>query len=173
MKNRTHPSQPASLALLLLLAAGEASASERGLVLVPNVPLLVALIALFCILIFPLNTLIFRPIFRVFDEREERIAGAHRRAQQLATETDEIVAGYEKAVQEVREEAEDERRKSLEVARSEGASKLSGARSVSEREIEGARESIRTALEGARGSLRGEAESLARQAAERVLGRAL
>lgn len=162
-----------ALATALVLCSSQASASKAGLVLVPDFPLLIALVALFCILVFPVNALIFRPIFRVFDAREERIAGTERRAKQLGEEADQIVERYETAVRRVREEAENDRRQSLEVARGESASEAAGARSVAEREIEAARSGIQTALEGARVSMRDEARALARLAAERVLGRAL
>jgi F0F1-type ATP synthase membrane subunit b/b' len=73
----------------------------------------------------------------------------------------------------VREESELTRRQQLEVARDESASELSGARAGAEREINAARQAIASSLEDARATLRGETESLARQAAERVLGRVL
>jgi F-type H+-transporting ATPase subunit b len=171
-----HPSLPRAcgwLAVTLLAVAGPASASEGGLRLAPDWPILFALLVLFFVLIFPVNALIFRPVFRVFDEREERIEGTRRRAKKLAEDADEIVARYENAVREVREQAETDRRKRLEVARGEGGSEVAGARSAAEREIENARASIAVTLEATRTTLRGEAEALAREVAARVLGRAL
>lgn len=161
------------LAVTLLAVAGEAAASEGGLVLTPDWPILIALLALFCVLILPVNALIFRPVFRVFDEREERIEGTRRRAKKLAEDADEIIARYENAVREVREQAEADRRKSLDVARGEGGSEVAGARSAAEREIDDARGRIASTLESTRTTLRSEAEALAREAAARVLGRSL
>jgi F-type H+-transporting ATPase subunit b len=157
----------------VLLVAAPAYASEGGLVLTPDLLLLGVLLALFAAMIFPLNALIFRPILRVFDERRQKISGTAARAEKLRKEADEIIGRYEHAVQTVREEAEAQRRAQLEVARGEGASELSGARAGADREIETARQSIESSLDAARAALRGEAAILARQAAERVLGRPL
>jgi F-type H+-transporting ATPase subunit b len=143
------------------------------LVLVPNLTLLGVLLAIFVALIFPMNALIFQPILRVFDERQQKIAGTQDRAEKLRAEGDEIITRYERAVQEVREESEQQRRAQLEVARTESASEISGARASADREIENARQAIGSSLEEARGILRSEAETLAKQAAERVLGRPL
>jgi F-type H+-transporting ATPase subunit b len=160
-------------AAAVLFAAPPALAAGGALNLVPDPVLLGILIALFVALIYPLNLLIFKPILRVFDERQEKITGTAARAEQLRGEADGIISRYERAIQEVREESELARRQQLEVARNASASELSGARAGAEREIDGARQAIASSLEDARTTLRGEAETLARQAAERVLGRAL
>lgn len=155
-----------------LFVATPAWASEGGLVLVPDRTFFVLLV-IFLALIYPLNALIFKPILRVFDERQEKISGTTARAEKLRKEAEEIIARYERAVREVREESELARREQLAVARNESVSELSGARAGAEREIDGARQAIVASLDQARTSLRGEAEALARQAAERVLGRVL
>lgn len=174
MKNRTITSratQAAALAVALWIAT-PAQASEGGLVLVPDHTFFLLLV-IFVALIYPVNALIFKPILRVFDERQEKISGTTARAEKLRKEAEEIIARYERAIREVREESELARREQLAVARNESASELSGARAGAEREIDGARQAITASLDEARASLRGEAEALARQAAERVLGRAL
>lgn len=163
----------ATLAVAALCAASPALAASGALNLVPEWDLLLLLIALFVALIYPLNLLIFKPILRVFDDRQEKITGTAARAERLREEADGIVARYEQAVRDVREESELSRRQHLEVARNESVSELSGARASAEREITSARQAITSSLEGARATLRGEAEGLARQAAERVLGRTL
>jgi F-type H+-transporting ATPase subunit b len=163
----------ATLAVAALCVASPALAASGGLNLVPSWDLLLLLIALFVALIYPLNLLIFKPILRVFDERQEKITGTAARAERMREEADEIIVRYEQAVREVREESELARRQQLEVARNESVSELSGARAGAEREIDTARQAIASSLEGARATLRGEAEGLARQAAERVLGRVL
>ena len=152
--------------------AGEAHAADN-LVLVPDPPILLALIVLFVLLVAPIDRLLFKPIFRVLDERDERIAGTRARAVALEQETDQVLSRYESQVAAVREEAEQERRSLLEAARGDALGTTGGARAQAEGEIERARSEIQGALESARGSLRSQAQELAQQAAARVLGRPL
>jgi F-type H+-transporting ATPase subunit b len=155
-----------------LAIAGPARASG-GLELIPSLPLVLMLLAGFAILVFPMNALVFRPLFRVLDERRERIEGATRRADKLESEADQVLARYRESVAQAREEAEVERRRELDAARSEHAALATDARARAEREAERARAEISKAFEDARDGLRGSAEALAREAAERVLGRSL
>jgi F0F1-type ATP synthase membrane subunit b/b' len=161
------------LAAVGLLAPAPALAAEGNLVLIPTVEMLGALIALFVILIFPVHRLLFRPIFAVLDARDEKIAGTRARAEKIAAEAEEVLARYESSVREAREQAERERKERLAEARSESAEQCAAARAEAEREIERAREQIGAGLAEARASLRPRAELLAREAAARVLGRAL
>jgi len=157
---------------LVLAVAGQAQASDN-LVLIPDPPLLLALIVLFALMVPPVNQLVFKPIFRVLDEREERIDGTRARAAQLERETDDVLTRYESQVASVRAEAEQDRRSLLEVARGDAAGETGSARAEAEREIDRARQEVATALESARASLRGQSQELARQAAASVLGRPL
>lgn len=141
--------------------------------LIPTLDMLGALIALFVILIFPVHKLLFRPIFRVLDARAEKIAGTRARAEKIAADADEVLARYEGSVREAREQAEGERKERLAAARSESAEQSAAARAEAEREVERAREQIGAGLAEARASLRPQVELLAREAAARVLGRAL
>lgn len=168
-----------------LVVAGRAHAAEN-LELLPELPApladalgtpagwgMILLIVLFVALIVPVNQLLFKPIFRVLDVRDERIAGTRARAVQLEQETDQVLARYESQVAAVREEAEQQRRSLLEAARGDALGTTGGARAQAEGEIERARSEIQGALESARGSLRSQAQELARQAAASVLGRPL
>lgn len=164
----------AALAILAgSLVATSASAAEGDLVLTPNVPMLFALIALFIALIFPVNALLFRPIFAALDAREEKIAGTRARAAKLAEEADAVLKRYQDSVRQVRAEAEQGRRGQLTDAKGSASEQLASARGDAEREIERARGEIQSALTAARSSLRGEAETLAREASARILGRDL
>ncbi len=159
--------------LLLVLAAAPARAAEGGLRIVPEWPILILLVVAFVLLILPVNALLFRPIFRVLDAREERIAGTRRRADQVAREAGEVTARYEDALRRAREENTRARVGRVEAARREAASDLAGAREAADREIEAARQQLAAVLEESRGALRVQVEELARQAAARLLGRAL
>jgi F-type H+-transporting ATPase subunit b len=88
-------------------------------------------------------------------------------------DADNTLAHYERAVREVREEAENDRKDHAVTAREESAVATAAARAETEREMEQARTEVSEALEQARQTLRSEAQGLASEAASRVLGRTL
>ena len=167
---------------MTLLASGTASASDN-LVLVPDFGLfgfgdstfgdLWVMLIGFVLLVFPLNELIFKPIFRSLDERAERINGARTRSVDLQRQADEVLDRYETAIREARGESEKERQTGLLRAREEQVALTAEARGEAERELENARVELGRSLEEARASLRSSAEALAEAAAEQVLGRPL
>lgn len=169
---RAKSMRAASAVLLVAALPGVAQATEE-LNLVPDMPIMVGLLIAFLLLVYPLNALLFKPIFAVLEERNERIAGARRRADQLEGEANKVINRYRAAVDEVRDEAEQARRAQLESARSQQVDITSAARDAAEVEVARARGEIRAAVDDARSSLRNEVESLARQAAERIAGREL
>lgn len=156
------------------LLASAAQASEGGLVLVPEFtgkfPML---LVLFVLLVIPANALLYKPIFRVLDAREARTVGTRKRAEKIMSDADDTLAHYERALREVREEAESDRKGHAATARQESALATAAARAEAEREMERARGEIAEALEQARQTLRSEAQGLASEAASRVLGRTL
>lgn len=162
---------PFALLSLVLLAAPAHAAGD--LVLFPDPFWLVVMLIAFTLLIAPMNALVFKPIFRVLDERKKRIDGARGRAAQLQSEADEVLQRYRSLIQEVREETDLDRRRRLEGARSESASAAADARSEAEAVIARGRSELDGWLTSARADLRSSVEPLAQVAAERVLGRTL
>lgn len=160
-------------ALVTTLAAQPALAAGGGIEIVPEAGKLVPLIVLFCLMVVPVNRLIIRPLLAVLDEREERIAGARARAAEVGARADEVLSSYEERVAAARAEAETERRATLDEARAAQAERVAGERGEAESHIEQARREVGEALAQARGGLQAQAEELARQAAERMLGRTL
>lgn len=164
-----------TLAVAIAVPLGLASPvlASEGLSLVPDFETtLPILILVFTVLVFPLNRLIFRPIFRVLDARIDQIEGNRVRSEQVAAQADGVLERYERSIQEVREDAERDRRARLEAVRSETADRAARARSEAEAEITRAREEVAVVLADARSSLRSRAEELAAEAAGRLLGRA-
>jgi F-type H+-transporting ATPase subunit b len=155
-----------------LCVAGEAAAAEGGLKLEPGWLALV-LIAVFLPLVPVLDALLFRPIFAVLDARQEKTEGTRQRAARISAEAEEILARYERSVRDVREDAEQERKRRLLEARQEASREADAARAEAEREIERARAEVSAELARARVELRTQAADIARAAAERVLGRSL
>jgi F-type H+-transporting ATPase subunit b len=157
--------------LLALLATPAHAAGD--LVLIPELDMLGVMIALFVLLIFPVNALIFKPIFHALDERAGRISGARSRAKHIDAEATEVLDRYEGQIREARVEAEATRKEQIAGARSEQRSVAAGAREQAEARIEQARMELERSLEDARAGLRASSEELARTAAEQILGRAL
>jgi F-type H+-transporting ATPase subunit b len=162
----------ACLALTCWLLPVAAHASG-DLVLIPDWRMLLTLIVLFLLLIAPTHQLIFKPLLRVLDERDERTQGTRARAARIEEEAREVLARYEREIEKTREDAERQRRATLEQVRGESQQLTGSARSAAEQSQATARRELASALEGARGVLRDRALELAREAAARVLGRPL
>jgi len=155
-----------------LLGALPAHAAAESLEIFPDERIFY-LIALFVLMVFPVNKLLFHPIFRVLDERDARIEGARKRADEVGAQAEATLDRYRSAVRSAREEAEGGRRELLQQARREQADLTGSVRNEAEVEINRAREEVAGALVDARSRLREQAQELAREAAARVLGRSL
>ena len=162
-----------ALGALVLVAASEATASEGDLVLLPDPRTLIILVVLFGLMVLPVNALIFKPIFRVLDERDEKVAGSRRQADRLFAKADEVLERYEQSLREVRQDAESGRKQTLERARADAAAKTAEARSEAEREVVRSREEVAVAFSKARVTMQSQAQGLAAEVAARALGRAL
>ena len=168
-------------ALLLALGAAPTHAAEGDLEIFPDLFLgarpfashYVHLMALFLLMIAPVNRIVLKPLLRVLDERSAKIEGARKRAGEISAQAEVVLAQYERAVEGARKQAEELRKGELDRARGEQARLLAEARQRAESEVAGARSGIAGALAGARAELRGGTEALAREAAARVLGRSL
>ncbi len=162
----------ALVALGAWLMPGTALAADT-LVLIPDLTVLTVMLVGFVVLIFPLNALLFRPIFRALDARAERIAGARDRSESLQRDADDVLERCEIAIREARSDAEAARQSQLESARADQVERTANARAEAERILDNARGELEASLGEARAQLRQQAEDLARSAAERVLGRTL
>lgn len=168
----------ATLAVAPVLGAAPAFASEghgggHALVLFPEWAELIPLIILFVLLIPLVNALLFKPVFQIIDARTERIDGARRRAARLEQDAEAVLERYRAAVSDVRAAADAERKATLDEARRAQAARVAAERAAAERRIETARGEIDSALRAARQHLQQDVESLANEAAARILGRAL
>ena len=162
-----------TLLTLIALAAPERAYASDNLVLIPEPQMLIAMVILFVALVFPVNALIFKPIFRALDERANRISGARQRADHIAADADSVLARYDESIREARAGAEASRKQAITEARTEQAVMAAQARSDAEVLIEKARADLTEALEHARTELRAGTQELGRAAAQRILGREL
>lgn len=158
-------------AAVLLLDPSAAHASEGGLQIIPEPKRLIALLILFVILVPVLNSLLFKPLLGVLDEREKRIDGARARATDLAQQAATLVARHDDAIRKARATAHAEQVRVIEEARGQHHSTVGDARSAAETEIAGARAELARATASVRASLGAESEPIAREIAARLLGR--
>lgn len=163
-----------SAGLVVAIVAGPASAAGGGLELMPDFTrTLPILVVLFFVLVPVLKGLLFEPLLTTLHARDEKIDGARRNADRIAREAEAALATYEDRIRAAREQGEVGRKATIEDARRDYAAAVATERGAAEQTIERARGEIRAALEGARGKLRSEVQELAREAASRILGRAL
>ena len=134
---------------------------------------LVAQIVLFLILWSILRRVLFGPVGRLMAERDRRTEGAQSEARSMLEEGKELQERYDAAIGKARAEGEaikaeirDEALKARNVILSQG-------RDAATEKIQEIREEVRTELEEARRVASANADALARQMAEKVLGRTL
>jgi F-type H+-transporting ATPase subunit b len=161
------------VAWVAAIALTAAPARAEGLDIFPDATRLAALLVLFLVLVPFANALLFRPLLAVLDEREARIGGARAKAAELARQSAALVEQHDAAMREARASANAERMRALERARQTHQTAIRDARQEAEREIAAARGQVVDAVAAARDALAREAEPLAREVAERLLGRSL
>ena len=174
MNRRLAPLLGAAVTAVVVAAWPRAAvAAEDGFTIFPDPLWLVALIALFLVLVWPLDRLLFRPMLRVLDERRMRIQGARERAALVSKDAEEVFGRYQRAVDQARAQAEQTRRETLDGARRDQSQVTQEAREEAEEQMARARREVAEALEEARARMREQAEDLAREAASRLLGRSI
>ena len=129
--------------------------------------------AVFATLIIVLKPLLFEPVLRVFEEREQRTEGARDSARSMQEEAGELLSRYEKELAKVHEVARQERdRIRAETAKVE-AELIAQARDTATKILDDGRKRLAQERAQLEFSLGRESERLARTMAEVVLGRSL
>lgn len=127
----------------------------------------------FATLIVVLKPLLFEPVLRVFEEREQRTEGARDDARTMQEQAGELLSRYEKELAKVHEVARQERdRVRAETAKVE-AEVMAQARDTANGILEQGRQTIERDRRQIEFALGRESERLARTMAEAVLGRSL
>ncbi len=137
-----------------------------------NFTLLVQL-ANFLILLVILNFLLFKPILRVLDEREALVKDSSDLKERLGGLAAENIEEYETRLYSAKQEAMAIRTTRRGEALDSYRKTLQGARDHGAEELEGAKKKIAEQVEASRQALRGEAGSLARDIAAKLVGREL
>ncbi len=168
----------AKTALKVSLLAVAASAlpeiaSAADFNLEPYWPTVAVNVAVFLILIYPVNRLLVQPLLHVVEERESKTYGALDRATQLETQTRETAAQIEARLAEARGRAQSRRTAILADAEREERALLEAASNDAAQSIDTVRSAVAAELADARTALEVDARTLAREAASRLLGRAI
>lgn len=128
--------------------------------------------AVFLVTLFALNRLLFKPLFRVLDERRARTSDLRERAQG-------ILDSYQSRFEDYQGKVKEEKQLGYQLAESvrsealrERQQKIFQTRAASQALLEEAKKQIHQELASAQAQLRREAEEVARTITARVLGRA-
>ena len=124
----------------------------------------------FIVALWLLNKLVFRPLLRVRDRREELTAGTLKEAEEMTRRAEETVAEYERRIAEARAAATETRNELRQRGQAEAAGILAEAREEAQAELERKRGVLEAEISKIRAGVRSEAESLAASIADRVLG---
>lgn len=145
--------------------------SEGGGVNVDLDASLLVQIGLFFVLLLILKPLLFEPMLKLFEAREEQIEGTRRKASKIDKDNVAAETKYEAALEKARAEGAAER----DALRAEGARKeaelMAGFRGASAQTIEQGRAKTAEEAKAARATLKTEAKALAGAIASRVVGR--
>lgn len=170
---RAEPSIWLTPGIILTSLAVPASAQAADLNLIPDAAVVATNIALFLLLIYPVNRLLVGPLLRVLDERAERTSGALAQSERLIDESRATRADLEARLSEARSRAQARRNEILGTAEGEERAVLEAARAEAVANIDTVRQAVSAELTEARSGLQSEARALAREVATRLLGRAL
>jgi len=125
----------------------------------------------FFVLLFILNRLLYKPLQKVLDEREQSIDGTLREAETIETSLEEKLAAYDKRIQEAKVKAQEERAR----VRQEGVDKeraiIEEVRKSTAEEMERTDREISRSTKDAMTRLKEESGGLAQAVAEKILGR--
>lgn len=127
----------------------------------------------FMILMAVLNALLFKPLRAALRERRETIDGARTKIADLEEQAQAQVARYEAQLQEAKLQGSQARAALRKAAQEEEAKILGTANTRAAERLNTIKQQITTEAEDARQSLREGTESLAKEIASKVLGRAI
>jgi len=127
----------------------------------------------FAVLWFGLKRLLFDPMLRVLETREQRTTGTVQAAEEMKAAARVAAAEYERRLQEVREALSAEAAQARTATQHEEQQLVAGARADANAELVRLRESLSRQAAAARSAVTSEAHGLASRMLERVVGRSV
>lgn len=127
----------------------------------------------FLVLLAVLNVLLYKPIRKVFAERQGKIADARSRAEGVDQDVQAKMAEYEARLKEMKSGAADERSLLVKEAQAEEAAIIDAARKDASATLAAIKERVAKEAAAARTVLQEQAKLLSVDICEKVLGRSL
>jgi F-type H+-transporting ATPase subunit b len=127
--------------------------------------------ALFLILFWVANRLLFQPYLQLRERRRAGIEGAREEAERMTAEAEAKLADYEKQLAQARNRANEEGRKVRQAAAAHEREVTEQARTAAQKAIDEAQATMRRETEAARAQLMPQADALARAITSKLLGR--
>ncbi len=118
----------------------------------------IVLLVNFLVLIYLLNIILFRPLLRIFKEREESVKGSLDAARDMDRKKEEGLERMNKELSEARQKAKDVFERLREDGLAKQKSLLSDAEGQASAMLQRAREELKAEAEKARASLKADAE---------------
>ena len=128
-------------------------------------------LGVFALLFMVLRAMVFRPAMELFDEREEAIEGAKRKARRLEEEAQEKLDAFEGEMAKVREEVGKERERLRADSQRRERKLLARVGKETDAMVAEAEEEMDEEAAVIRKEIRANAPELAREIAEKLLGR--
>jgi F-type H+-transporting ATPase subunit b len=150
-----------------------ASSYAAALNLNPDPVLVGGWVVLFLLLIYPVNRLFLRPLTQVLERREESTLGAVAEAEELLAQASRLQDELEQGLRGARERARARQAELAAETQEQERHVLERAREDASRTVDAVRDTVAEELDAARAAMRTDATALAREAAEKILGRAL
>jgi len=173
-KSRTRlPRAALAPGALLCALPGAARAAEEGLQLVPDPMGLLVSFSVLLVLIYPVHTLLLKPLTAVLVRRSEQIQGAMAQAERGSTEARDLEASIRERLADARAQGQATRAELMSRAEASERDILTSARDAAAESIERMRARIADETRAARDALPRLSQDLAREAAAKLLGRAL
>lgn len=134
-----------------------------------SIPIVLFLI----ILTYVLNRTFFRPMQQTLNERDQRIEGARREAEEIRKSSQERIADFDRRMREARREADLRMAEAKNEALNEKSKVVSAQRAEAGKMVAEAQKDLREKTEAARMKLQQQAAEFAHQIASHILNRPL
>jgi len=128
-------------------------------------------IVLFLAMVFFLQRFLFRPLLKLWDEREDLIEGNRKKAETLSKQVDQMVVYYEAQLWAARRLAQEERERIRRQAGKEQEEIVQVARTEANETIADLREKIALEYREALKRIQDESEAMGKSIAGRILGK--
>ena len=127
----------------------------------------------FLILVFVLNVLLYKPILRIIDKRNQYIAKSDQEVKDIHRTVEQKMAEYEEKVRQAKLEAMNQRNEIEQGGTKEGEQIIEEVKSGISRMIDDFHVKISKEIDKARGILKDQSQKISIEIAEKVLGRSI